>query len=104
MVCLDSDSASPAIADFCRRWGITKLEVFGSFLRDDFGSNSDVDFLVSFAPDVRLSLFDLVRAEAELGKLVGCRADLVERKPVEQSSNWIRRNAILNTAKCIYVA
>lgn len=37
-----------AIAHFCRGWKITKMEVFGSVLRDDFGPESDVDFLVTF--------------------------------------------------------
>lgn len=42
------------IADFCRRWKVTELALFGSVLREDFGPESDVDALVSFAPDTRL--------------------------------------------------
>ena len=40
-----------AIASFCHRWKITEFALFGSILRDDFRSDSDVDVLVSFAPD-----------------------------------------------------
>jgi len=36
------------LAAFCRRWRIRELCVFGSALRDDFGPDSDLDFLVSF--------------------------------------------------------
>ncbi len=48
------------LAAFCRRWGIAEFALFGSVLREDFGSESDVDVLVTFSPDVQRSLFDLV--------------------------------------------
>ncbi|MCH8854287.1 MAG: nucleotidyltransferase domain-containing protein [Planctomycetes bacterium] len=91
------------IAGFCRRWKITTLEVFGSILRDDFGSESDVDFLVTFDPDAQLSLFDLFDAEEELARIVGRSVDLVERGPIEKSKNWMRRRMILGSAQTIYV-
>ncbi len=93
-----------AIAEYCRRWKILKLEVFGSALRDDFGPHSDVDFLVTFHPQARWTLFDLVHAETELSSLVGRPVDLVERRPIEQSKNWLRRRTILESAKTLYVA
>ncbi|MCP4375566.1 MAG: nucleotidyltransferase, partial [bacterium] len=46
------------VEDLCKKWGITELALFGSILRDDFGPDSDVDVLVSFTPNVSLSLFD----------------------------------------------
>ena len=92
-----------ALADYCRRWKISKLEVFGSILRDDFGPDSDVDFLVTFDSDVRLSLFDLIDAEEELARIVGRPVDLVERGPIEKSKNWMRRRMILGGAETIYV-
>ena len=36
------------IAELCRRYGVERLDVFGSVLRDDFRPDSDVDFLVVF--------------------------------------------------------
>ena len=93
-----------SIVAFCQQWKIAQLELFGSILRDDFGPHSDVDFLVIFAPDARWSLLDLVKAEEELSSIVGRSVDLVEREPVEQSHNWIRRRAILGSARSIYVA
>jgi predicted nucleotidyltransferase len=54
------------IADFCRRWKITELALFGSVLREDFRADSDVDVLVTFAPDATWSPFDHVDMEDEL--------------------------------------
>src|SRR5262245_36962698 len=90
------------VNEFCRRWHIRELAVFGSALRDDFRADSDVDFLVRFADGAGWSLWDVIRAEDELAELVGRPVDLVERSTVEQSENWIRRNDILRTARVIY--
>jgi predicted nucleotidyltransferase len=92
------------IADFCRRWKITEFALFGSVLRDDFGPNSDVDVLVTFALDADWSLFDHLEIEEELSALLGRTVDLVSRRAIEQSHNWIRRKEILTTAEPIYVA
>jgi uncharacterized protein len=92
------------LAEFCRRWDIVRLEVFGSALRDDFGPESDIDFLVTFAPEARRSLFDLIGAEEELSQMLGRKVDLVSRPGVERSRNWIRRREILGTARLLYAA
>lgn len=55
-----------AIIRFCQRHHIQKLSVFGSVLRDDFGANSDVDFLVEFDPDHIPGLIRLAGMELEL--------------------------------------
>jgi predicted nucleotidyltransferase len=86
-----------AIADFCRRWKVTEFALFGSVLRDDFGPDSDVDVLVSFSPEARHTLFDLVRMEDELREAFGRRVDLVTRRAVERSTNAWRRDAILGS-------
>ena len=92
------------VADFCRRWKITELDLFGSALRDDFGPESDVDVLVSFAEDARWSLLDMVAMQEELKQLLGREVDLVERQAVEASENYIRRRHILSSAEPVYVA
>jgi predicted nucleotidyltransferase len=92
------------ISDFCQRWKITELALFGSVLRPEFGDDSDVDVLVSFASDARWSLFDLVAMESELKAILGREVDLVERTAVEQSENYIRRNRILKDMEVIYAA
>ena len=53
------------IADFCRKWKIVELSLFGSVLRDDFRPDSDVDILVTFSPDAEWSLLDHVAMEEE---------------------------------------
>ena len=90
--------------EFCRRWSITELALFGSALRDDFGAGSDIDLLVTFRPDARWSLLDHTRMERELQHLVGRKVDLVTRRAVERSMNYIRRREILSTAKVLYAA
>lgn len=93
-----------AIAGFCKRWKITEFALFGSVLRDDFRPDSDIDVLVSFAPDARWSLFDIVHMQDELVEIFGRKVDLAERKGVEQSKNYIRRRRILKSAEPVYVA
>ena len=52
--------AEEAIADFCQKWRISELSLFGSVLRDDFGPDSDIDVLVEFGPDSHVIVFDYV--------------------------------------------
>jgi uncharacterized protein len=73
-------------------------------LRDDFRPESDVDVLVTFAPGAHWSLFDMVRMQKELESILGREVDLVERKAVEQSENYIRRKRILGSLVPVYVA
>ena len=95
--------ASPEkIEALCHQWQITELALFGSILRDDFHPDSDVDMLVTFAPDAKLSLLDLVELQHQFAALFGREVDLIERQTIEASPNWIRRNEILNTATVIY--
>jgi hypothetical protein len=94
----------PKVSEFCRKWKITEFALFGSVLRDDFRADSDVDVLVTFAPDARWSLLDMVKMEDELGMMIRHKVDLVERCAIEQSENYIRRRHILNSAEPVYVA
>ncbi|MFZ0135333.1 MAG: nucleotidyltransferase family protein [Desulfobacterales bacterium] len=98
------DISQKQIADFCRRWQIDKLALFGSSLRDDFGPESDVDILVTFAPGAKWGLLDHVEMEQTLSRLLGHKVDLFTRRAVELSPNWILRKEILDTAEVIYGA
>ncbi|MBD0311098.1 MAG: nucleotidyltransferase domain-containing protein, partial [Microcoleus sp. T1-bin1] len=56
--------ASPSqIADFCQRWNIIELALFGSILRDDFRPDSDIDILASFAANSSWNLFDFIQMQ-----------------------------------------
>jgi uncharacterized protein len=90
------------LIEFCQRWHIIELALFGSILRQDFRSDSDIDILVTFDPDAKMSLLDLVSMEYELAERCDRKIDLLTRKSVLNSSNWLRRQEILNTAQVIY--
>lgn len=91
------------IAAMCEEWQIVSLDVFGSVLREDFGPDSDLDFLYTYAPDASHSLLKLVGMKHQLEDLTKRSVDLVSRKSIEESKNWIRRREILTTAQNIYV-
>ena len=90
-----------AIAEICRRHGVGRLEVFGSVLRDDFRPDSDVDFLVVFRDGVP-GLMEFQDLQDELARLLGRDVDLIQRKAVERSPNYLMRRSILSTARPIY--
>lgn len=92
------------IAEFCRRWQITEFALFGSVLHEDFRSDSDVDVLVTFSADSHWTLFDMARMQDELQDIFGRKVDLVSRRGIEASPNYIRRKAILSSAEVIHVA
>ena len=94
----------PEVAAFCRRWKVRELAVFGSALREDFRADSDVDLLVTFEPDANWGLLEQVTMENELAVLLRRRVDLVSRRAIERSTNWIRRQAILDSAEVVHVA
>lgn len=92
------------VAAFCRRWKIKELSFFGSILRGDFRPQSDIDVLVSFAPDSRWTFDDHLTMKEELEAMLGHPVDLVEKCLVEKSRNYIRRRHILSHAEAVYVA
>lgn len=94
------------VAVLCRRFGVVRLDVFGSAARgDDFDPDrSDADLLVTFAADREPGLAAFLDFKAAMEGLLGRRVDLVERPAVERSRNTIRRRNILNEAQPIYAA
>jgi len=64
------------LAEFCKNNHITKLSLFGSAIRDDFGPNSDVDMLVEFGPEARFGLIGFAGLELELSEILGRKVDL----------------------------
>ena len=90
------------IADFCRRWKIVEFALFGSALREDFRTDSDIDVLVTFSDDAQWTLLDYVDMQDELKDLFGRDVDLVSRRGIERSRNYLRRKAILDSAEVIH--
>lgn len=89
------------LADFCRRWRIRELSIFGSALREDFGPESDLDFLVSFEPGVSLDIVDILDMKEELEKRYGRPVDLVEKEALRNP--W-RKREILKTRELVFAA
>jgi hypothetical protein len=93
------------VAEICRKWRITRVEVFGSVLRDDWDpDSSDIDLLVTFAPDADVSFFTLVDMEDDFAAALGRKTDVVPRRAIERSDNPYRRREILGSARVIYDA
>jgi hypothetical protein len=88
------------IADFCSKWKVREFAIFGSALRDDFASHSDVDVLVEMSPDSELG-WDVVDMEQELSSILGRRVDLVFKEGLR---NPYRRTEILKTRQILYAA
>ena len=95
---------SSDVAAFCQRWQVAELSLFGSILRDDFTANSDVDVLVTYLPTAQRGLFEKMQMKEELEILLHRQVDLVSKKAIAQSRNWLRRRHILDSAQVIYVA
>ena len=83
--------AKNLLKDFCRRHHIRKLSIFGSYLRDDFGPESDVDLLVEFDPEHIPGLFDVAGMEIELSEMLGRKVDL---RTAEDLSRYFRDEVV----------
>jgi predicted nucleotidyltransferase len=86
------------IAAFCQRNHIRKLSLFGSVVRDDFRSDSDIDVLVEFEPEVRVGLFAMGAMQVDLSEMFGREVDL---KTPEDLSQYFRQK-VLDSAQALY--
>ena len=89
------------IADLCRRYHVVRLEVFGSFVRDDADADSDLDVLVTFEPGARVGL-EVVALKQDLEAVFGRPVDLLTRSSVERSPNKYFRRFALRQTEPIY--
>ena len=90
---------------FCRKWKITEFALFGSVVRpEEFREDSDVDVLVRFADEAKWGLGEWIDMRDELIALFGREVDLLTRSGVEDMRNYLRREAILETAVSLDVA
>ncbi|MBE9194164.1 MULTISPECIES: nucleotidyltransferase family protein [Synechocystis] len=95
---------SQQLVEFCQRWQIAELALFGSVLRSDFNSKSDIDMLISYLPTAKRGFFEKIQMQEELSSLLNRNVDLVSKNAIEKSHNWLRRKNILDSAEVIYVA
>lgn len=83
------------IAKFCQRWKIRELALFGSALRDDFSPDSDLDILIDFDRDADWGLLEHVQMQQELQCLLHRSVDLITKRALLHSPNWLRRREIV---------
>lgn len=87
------------IVEFCRCHHIRRLSLFGSILRDDFASDSDVDVLVEFEPGATPG-FGFFGIQEELATMLGRKVDL--NTPGFLSKYF--RDEVLREAEVLYDA
>jgi uncharacterized protein len=89
------------IADLCRKYGVVELAIFGSFLRSDFGPDSDIDIMAVFDnDDYGPWMGKVTELETELSGLLGRTVDLVPKPMLK----WVIRDRVLAEAQSVYVA
>jgi predicted nucleotidyltransferase len=72
--------------------------VFGSTLRDDFTSTSDIDLLVEFEPEAQIGFMTLSKMQRELSQILNRQVDLIPKKGLKLKI----REAVLSSAKVLY--
>ena len=65
------------------KYGVKEIGIFGSYLRGEAKEESDLDILVEFDPEAKISLLDFVELENYLSDLLGVKVDLVERSALK---------------------
>ncbi|NQS90453.1 nucleotidyltransferase family protein [Patescibacteria group bacterium] len=61
------------------KYGVKEIGIFGSHVRGEQKRVSDIDILIEFKPDARISLLDFVGIENYIGDLLEAKVDLVEK-------------------------
>lgn len=93
----DLNIDSKRLAELCREYAVSRLEIFGSFGRGDAAPGSDMDLLVTFEPGAKIGL-EIVALQQALEKLFGRPVDLLTRESVERSPNkYFKRYALRKT-------
>lgn len=85
---------------FCQRYQVRRMALFGSVLRDDFSSDSDIDILVVFDPSARVTFMTLGRMKRELSALFERSVDLVPQEGLKPAI----RDAVIASAEEVYAA
>ncbi len=88
------------LAEFCRRYNVQKLALFGSVLGDNFRAESDVDVLVSFRPNAHVGFITFSRMQRELAELFQRPVDLVPMDGLKP----VIREAVLSDIEEVYAA
>lgn len=94
------DVSDLALSALCRRYHVSRLELFGSSAREEHRPESDLDLLVDFEPDAEVGFLHLASLQSALEDLLGRRVDLVPRGGLKP----LIRDAVLTEARLLYAA
>ena len=83
------------------KYNVKEISVFGSSIRNDFTSESDIDFLIEFRNSEKISLFDILDIQDYLQNITKRNVDIVESAGLV---NPYRREAIMNSREPLYVS
>lgn len=86
------------IAEYCARQPILRLSVFGSAAKEELRPDSDIDLLVEYLPEARVSLFDMGGHLMDFQDIVGRKVDLCTPGGL---SPYIK-DEIIESARLIY--
>ncbi len=92
------------IRQYCKKQGIREFSIFGSFLRDDYSDDSDIDVVVDFYPENYPSLIEFIKIEEELESIFGRKVDLITKNALLSGRNPYIKESILKTMEAVYVA
>jgi uncharacterized protein len=95
---LQIDVPIDEIVALCKQYPVRKLSLFGSVLREDFRTDSDIDMLVEFQPEARVGYFTMGKLQVDLTELLGREVDL---KTAEDLSQYFRHE-VIEKAQQIY--
>lgn len=100
----DIGISADRLEQFCRRWKVSRLEVFGSAAEGRLRPDSDIDLLVTFHAEAEWTILDHYEMEEELSQMLGREVDLVSVRAVQENPNPILRQHILSSARLLYAA
>jgi hypothetical protein len=66
-----------------KKYAVTEIGVFGSCVRGEQKRGSDIDILVDFIPNAKVSLLEFIELENYISDLLGCKVDLVEKSALK---------------------
>ena len=93
------DISEDFIKSFSKKWKIKEFAMFGSILRNDFDKNSDIDVLLTFSQNAKISLLDFVIMQDELKSVFHREVDIIEKNAL---NNPYRKKEIMNNFRVVY--
>ena len=95
-VCVDLPE--DRIRNYCATQPIHRLSVFGSAVRNELTTESDIDLLVEYLPDAPVGYFAMAQHLMDFSEIIGRRVDLATPNSL---SPYIRQE-VLDSAELLY--